>query len=321
MNLNKKKVGVLLGGDSLEREVSLSSGENVYQALDKRGYKAVNIDYQSPMELISRLTEERDRFDVIFNCLHGGIGEDGTIQALLEFLYIPYTGSPVLANVVAMDKLESKKRFKIEGIPTPPCISLPEGEIKWRKLKDKATREIGFPLVIKPVSEGSSVGVNILENPTKFEKICQKMKAEYQDFFIEKYIPGTEVTAGILKIGGQHIALPLIELRTKTEFYNYKAKYTPGMTEFIIPAKLSPKTTRRVKELATAAHHALGCFGFSRVDFRVSPDQEIFALEVNTVPGMTQTSDLPKAAQHAGMEFDLLVEYMLKTVCKNHGAD
>ncbi len=317
MDLKKKKVGVLLGGNSLEREVSLSSGENVYEALNRKGYRTFKIDYRSPTELISTFTNKRDRFDILFNCLHGGIGEDGTIQALLELLQIPYTGSPVLANVVAMNKLESKKRFEIEEIPTPSYISPPEGEIEWRKLKDTVSGKIGLPLVIKPVNGGSSLGVNILKKPTKFEKICQKMKTEYGNFFIEEYIPGMEVTAGILKIGGQHIALPLIELRTKTEFYNYKAKYIPGMTEFIIPAELSNKTTRRVKELALKAHSALGCFGFSRVDFRVSPDQKIFALEVNTVPGMTETSDLPKAAGHAGIEFDLLVEHMLKTVHKD----
>lgn len=176
-------------------------------------------------------------------------------------------------------------------------------------------------MVVKPISEGSSLGVKFLKGPSKFEDVCQAIKKKYGGLFIEKYIPGKEITAGILRKDGQDIPLPLIELRTKTNFYNYKAKYTPGVTEFIIPARLNEKTEDRVKNLALKAHLALGCFGFSRVDFRVSPTEEIFALEVNTVPGMTRTSDLPQAACETGIQFDSLVEYMLKTAWEKGDLD
>lgn len=313
MNLKEAKIGVLLGGYSRERKVSIASGENVYVALKGRGYKTSKIDISSPAGIIPSVM--RNHFDVAFNCLHGGIGEDGTLQALLEVFDIPYTGSPVLTNVLAMNKLKAKKRFQIEGIPTPPYLEWPE-DVDWEKFKSKVIREIGFPVVAKPVSEGSSLGVRILKDSSRLEDICPQMESEHGSFFIEKYIPGREVTCGILRKESRDIALPLIELRTETEFYDYTAKYSSGMTEFIIPAELDNETTERVKNLALTAHRALGCFGFSRVDFRVNPPDEIYALEVNTVPGMTKTSDLPKAAKHLGIQFDSLVEYMLKTICK-----
>jgi len=306
MDLKRKRIGVLMGGLSRERAVSLKSGENVYAALVRQGYRAIKVEISSANELIPRLAG----IDIGFICLHGGLGEDGTIQALLEVLAIPYTGSPVLASALAMNKPKAKQVFKACGLPTSAWRE-PDGDLpRW---KEKVEEELGYPLVVKPVAEGSSLGVRIVKDPADFETACQETQKQFGRFFVEKHIPGKEITVGILRINGKDTALPPIELRPRLEFYNYEAKYVPGATEFIIPAELDEKTSTKVKELSLKAHQALGCFGFSRVDLRVTPQDDIYLLEVNTIPGMTETSDLPKAAAAAGINFEQLVEYMLKT--------
>lgn len=310
MDLKRKRVGVLMGGLSAEREVSLRSGENVYRALRHRGYTAEKLVFDDPDALIDQLTG----VDVVFNCLHGGIGEDGTIQLLLELLHRPYTGSGPLACALALDKLAAKREFHRAGLPTPPHVEH-RGE-DWEEWARGVTEKLGFPCVVKPVREGSSVGVHIVHTPEELIEAAQATQREYGELFVEEFIPGKEITAGILRIDGEDRALPLIELRAECEFYNYEAKYTPGMTEFLIPAELSEDTTKRVQELSLQAHRALGCFGYSRVDLRVTPEGEPYVLEVNALPGMTETSDLPKAAQAAGIPFDDLVERMLETADK-----
>ncbi|MGQ9602063.1 MAG: D-alanine--D-alanine ligase family protein [Candidatus Bipolaricaulia bacterium] len=307
-----QRIGVLMGGLSPEREVSLRSGENVYQALKARGYKAIKLDLSSADELIPKLAE----VDIVFICLHGGIGEDGTVQALLDCLGKPYTGSGALASRLALDKLLAKGAFLRAGLPTPPYIHPNlEGE-GWLEEAMEGAEHLGFPVVVKPRAEGSSLGVRIVKASLELEAALLETKEQFGDLYIERFIPGEEVTAGILRVEGEDRALPLIELRPKEGFYNYRAKYTPGATEFIIPAELEPKVTERAQELALAAHRALGCYGFSRVDLRVTEAGEVYILEVNTIPGMTATSDLPKAAQAAGIPFEELVEYMLKTAFK-----
>jgi D-alanine-D-alanine ligase len=307
MDVRRKRIGVLMGGLSPEREVSLRSGQNVYEALVRRGYRAQAIVLDHPDQLIPALSE----IDIAFLCLHGGIGEDGTLQALLEILEIPYVGSGVLACALAMNKLHAKRIFVSYDLPTAPWLEPPE-ELgpTWQ---ERVAAEIGFPCVVKPVREGSSVGVRIVHTPEELIPACQATQSEFGAFFVERFIPGKEITAGILRIDGEDRALPLIELRPHREFYDYIAKYTPGECEFIIPAELDDQTTARVQELALQAHRALGCFGFSRVDLRVTPENEPYLLEVNTLPGMTNTSDLPKAAAAIGIGFDELVERMLLT--------
>jgi len=307
MDLKRARVGVIMGGLSAEREVSLRSGENVYQALVRRGYKAERLIIDGPDELFDKLTG----IEVAFLCLHGGIGEDGTIQLLLELMGIPYTGSGPLASALAMDKLAAKKAFKKARLPTAPHIEY-RGEA-WDEWAERVADKLGFPCVVKPVREGSTIGVHIVQGTSQLVRAAKETQKDHQDLFVEKYIPGVEVTTGILRVGGEERALIPIELRPKRPFYDYKAKYTPGMTEFIIPAELDEKTLSRVQELSLRAHKALGCFGFSRVDLRVTPEGKIFLLEVNTLPGMTETSDLPKSAAAAGIPFDKLVELMLKT--------
>jgi len=315
LKLKRKRVGVLMGGLSAEREVSLRSGENVYQALRSRGYNAQKLVFDDPDALIDPLTG----VDVVFNCLHGGVGEDGTIQLLLELLNRPYTGSGPLACALAMDKLAAKREFRRAGLLTPPHVERPpqddspDPEGAWERWASTVEAELGFPCVVKPVREGSSVGVHIVQSRRELVEAARQTQREFGALFVEKFIEGKEITAGILRLEGEDRALPLLELRAKRQFYDYQAKYTPGLTEFVIPADLDEGTTRRVRDAALKAHRALGCFGYSRVDLRVTPKGEPYVLEVNTLPGMTRTSDLPKAAEAAGIPFDELVERMLET--------
>ena len=309
LDLRRREIAVLMGGWSREREVSLKSGENVYRALKKLGYRAVKVDLAAPDELIPKLAG----IEVAFICLHGGLGEDGTLQALLDVLGIPYTGSPALACRLAMDKLLAKEAFERAGLPTPPWLRY-EPDPKWPEL---ARERLGLPLVLKPIGEGSSLGVEIVRREEELEGAIRRAREHLgEEFFAERYIPGKEITAGILRTRGEDRALPLIELRPRREFYDYQAKYLPGETEFIIPAELDESTTGKVQKLALEAHRALGCYGFSRVDLRVTEAGEAYILEVNAIPGMTETSDLPKAAQAAGISFEELVEYMLQTAQK-----
>ncbi len=307
MNLQRKRIGVLMGGLSPERQVSLRSGQNVYEALRRRGYRASAIVLDNPDQIIPAL----GGIDIAFLCLHGGIGEDGTLQALLEILEIPYIGSGVLACALAMNKLQAKRIFVSQQLPTASWIEYDEEP--WPDWQERVEGQIGFPCVVKPVRQGSSIGVHIVHTPAELIPACQATQAEFGEFFVEKFIPGKEITAGILRIDGEDRALPLIELRPHREFYDYIAKYTPGECDFIIPAELDAKTTEHLQQLAVQAHKALGCFGFSRVDLRLTPQDEPYLLEVNTLPGMTNTSDLPKAAAAMGIEFDELVERMLLT--------
>jgi len=216
-----------------------------------------------------------------------------------------------------MDKLLTKEAFTKAGLPTPPWIHY-EDSSTW---VEEVEARFSYPLVVKPRREGSSLGVRIVRSREELQEAVRRTREEFGALYIEPFIPGKEVTAGILRWEGEDRALPLIELRPRPEFYNYKAKYTPGETEFIIPAELDDETTMRTQKLALAAHRALGCFGFSRVDLRVTEEGEVYILEVNTAPGMTATSDLPKAAEAAGIPFEDLVQYMLKTAMEKEGED
>jgi D-alanine-D-alanine ligase len=307
MDLQRKKIGVLMGGLSGEREVSLSSGEQVYQALIRKGYQAMKVEISDADQLVSQLTQ----IQVAFICLHGGFGEDGTLQLLLELLNIPYVGSRPLACALAMDKLAAKRAFQSAGLPTASWLEYRREP--WAVWSERVKKTTGFPCVVKPIREGSSLGVQIIRSAEGLIPACAATKRKYREFFVESYIPDKEITAGILQIDGEDHVLPLLELRPKREFYDYEAKYTPGLTEFIVPAGLNDETTRRVQEIALKAYQTLGCGGFARVDLRVTMQNEVSLLEINTYPGMTPTSDLPQMAEAAGISFDELVERMLQT--------
>ena len=307
--LASKRVAVMLGGTSGERQVSLRSGENVLSALKRQGISSFPLDPRDE-DWLTRLISSQP--DAVVLALHGKPGEDGTMQGLLETLGIPYTGSGVLASAVAMNKVTTKQILLANGLPTPDYVSIsPMTDV--REQVDEVAHALGFPVVVKPTSEGSSLGVSI---PHSYENLGTALVKTFYDFhsiFAEKFIPGMEVTVGVLGTGRRIRALPILELVAKNEFYDYEAKYTHGMTEFHLPARLSEATTARVQELAVKSHVAVGCHGYSRVDFRITPDEEPFVTEINTLPGMTDLSDLPAQAKSAGIPYDELVLEILNS--------
>ncbi len=304
----QSRIGVLIGGGSREREVSLMSGQKVFESLKRQGFDVLNIDVQRD---IANTLRDR-KIEVAFIVLHGKPGEDGAIQGLLETMGIMYTGSGVLSSALALDKLMSKRIFESEGIPTPPYIPVfLENDVQL--ITNRAVRELGLPLVVKPRSEGSSIGVEILESAEEVLPSLLKVRKSFGDLLLEKYIPGMTATCGILGAGAGTRALPILELVPNREFYDYEAKYTKGATQFVIPARLSPETYESTQRIALRAHKAVLCWGFSRVDMMISPAGEPYVLEVNTMPGMTDISDLPAEAEAAGINYDQLVFEMLES--------
>jgi len=293
------KVAVLLGGKSAEREVSLKSGGMVLQALRSRGVNAVPFD---PAERgLDALIDER--FDRAFIALHGRFGEDGTIQGILEWLGIPYTGSGVLASALAMDKLRTKRLWAAEKLPTPGYEVL--GEATNFRI---SARRLGLPLMVKPASEGSSIGMSKVRAAAKLEQ-AYALAAKYDPVVIaEEFIDGIELTGAIL--GEQ--ALPLIKLETPREFYDYEAKYVADDTRYILPCGLPAKKERELQELCLAAFRALGCRGWGRVDLMLNRRGRPYLLEVNTSPGMTDHSLVPMAARAIGMSYEDLCMRILE---------
>lgn len=296
--LKKKKIGVLMGGLSSEREISLRTGKAVLSALQEAGYRAVDVD--AGRDLPRRLHEEG--IEVAFIALHGRYGEDGTVQGLLEILGIPYTGSGVMASSVAMDKVTTKKLLCYHGLPTPAFRVVRRGENA-----EEAPAGCGFPLVVKPSREGSTIGVTIARDRKELAEGLGAAHELDEVALVEDYIAGQEVTVGVLD--GE--ALPIIQVVPKGGFYDFRAKYTAGQTEYVLPAPLEASLYARIQETALAAYRALGCCGAVRVDFMVRAEA-FFCLEVNTIPGMTETSLLPKAAAHAGIPFAELAQRILE---------
>jgi D-alanine-D-alanine ligase len=289
--VNFGKVAVFLGGKSAEREVSLKSGGMVLNALRNRGVDALPFD---PAERgLDALIGER--FERAFIVLHGRFGEDGTVQGVLEWLGIPYTGSGVLASALAMDKLRAKLLWHAEGLPTPPYAVL----TKDSDLRTVA-RKLGVPLMVKPASEGSSIGMSKVRSAAGLDE-AYALAANYDHVVIaEKFIDGTELTAGIL--GDQ--VLPLIKIETPRNFYDYEAKYIADDTRYIVPCGLSAARERDMQALCLKAFRVLGCRGWGRVDLMLNRQGRPFLLEVNTVPGMTDHSLVPKAARAVGMSYE-----------------
>lgn len=298
--MKNKKIGVLMGGLSAEREVSLKSGAAVHKALLARGYRAVAIDVGR--DLATRLAEEE--IEAAFVCLHGRYGEDGAVQGLLELLGIPYTGSGVLASALAMDKVFAKKIFAASGLTITPYVVCRRGETPT-----VAALPFPLPVVVKPSREGSSVGVSIVKDEAQFAAAVETAFGYDSEILVEQYVKGREIQVGILDDAG----IGAIEIVPKKEFYDFEAKYTDGMATHIMPAPLPPEQYAALLKLGEKAHKALGCSGYSRVDFIVTPDGAAYLLEVNTLPGMTALSLLPEIAQHAGVAFEELVERIAKS--------
>lgn len=296
--LKTRRIGVLLGGLSAEREVSLNTGEAVAKALEGRGYDVRRIDVGR--DIATRLSA--DPIDVAFIALHGRWGEDGCIQGLLESLFIPYTGSGVLGSAAAMDKVFSKRIFKFEGVPIAPYVVLERG-----KALAVESLPSGLPCVVKPSREGSSVGVHIVREAAAFAAAVQDAEKYAGEVLVEKYIKGREINVGVLF--GQ--ALGAIEIVPSREFYDYTAKYTAGMTEYRYPAPIGPDAYAKALELGVKAFKALGCDGGARTDLILGENGNFIVLEVNTLPGMTATSLLPKMAAGNGIDFPSLCERLL----------
>ncbi|TAN43252.1 MAG: D-alanine--D-alanine ligase [Nitrospirae bacterium] len=297
-----KKIGVLAGGTSAEREVSLKSGNAILKALQELGYDAVFIDASENLCEALRT----NGIEMAFLALHGGHGENGAVQGLLEVTGIPYTGSGILASAVAMDKIASKKIFLYHGVPVTPFSVINKQDCSADSIVK--TMPFGMPWVVKPSAEGSSIGVSIVKTVAELEGALKDAFAYGETVIIEKYVKGKEIQIGIL---GDR-ALGGVEVRPSKEFYSYEAKYTPGMTQYILPPEIDKADYEKLCSSALEAHRALGCKGFSRVDFILDGDGIGYILEINTLPGMTETSLLPKIAKLAGIEFPQLVEEMLR---------
>lgn len=296
--LKTMKIGVLMGGLSAEREVSLKSGAAVHQALVTLGYNAIAIDVGRDIALVLA----RESVAVAFICLHGRFGEDGAVQGLLEIMGVPYTGSGVLASALAMNKIFAKGVFQASGLTVAPYQVLRRGETL-----DAAGLEFPLPVVVKPSQEGSSVGVNIVRSMAEIGPALATAFRYDDEALVEQFINGREIQVGIL----EDRAIGAIEIVPKNEFYDFEAKYTSGMAQHILPAPLPAHLYLKVLGEGEKAHAVLGCNGYSRVDFLVTEDEECFLLEVNTLPGMTTLSLLPEIAGGAGIGFSELVERIL----------
>ncbi len=311
--MKKMTIALLMGGISSERDVSINSGNQVYAALDKNKYNVVKYD---PKYDLPKLVANAANIDAALVILHGPYGEDGTVQGFLDLLDIPYQGSGVLGSSAAMNKLASKNLYEQAGLLVPPYLVLngPDGISA-----DECEARLGFPVVVKPVEGGSSIGMSVVGNGKDFPAAINKAFEYDSSVFVEKYIEGVEITGGV--IGNEKLEpLPLIEILPGEgySFFDYQAKYQPGATEEICPARIDENQTARVQDCAVKAHRALFCKGYSRTDMILGKDNRIFVLETNTIPGMTPTSLLPQAAKAHGMSFDQLLDRLIELGIEEH---
>ena len=310
--MKKLTVALLSGGISSEREVSLNSGNQVFEALDKDKYDIRRYD---PKSDLPRLVTEADDIDAALIILHGPFGEDGTVQGMLDLLNIPYQGSGVLGSAVAMNKVVSKQLYEKAGLPILPYIAI---KAKDSFNTDDIAARLGLPVVIKPVQCGSSVGMSIVREADELKAAIKKAFAYDNEVMIEAFIDGVEVTGGVLGNDNPD-ALPLIEIipDKNHEFFDYEAKYTPGVTKEICPARIDDQLTSKAQSYAVMAHEVLGCRGYSRTDMMLR-DRELFVLETNTIPGMTVTSLFPQAAAAAGLPFGKLMDRLIELSLEEH---
>ncbi len=304
------RVLLLKGGISREREVSLKSGEAIGKALRELGHEVVELDVRE--DFLGRLVEVAGSVDAAFIALHGRGGEDGSVQGALELAGIPYTGSGILSSAAAISKAMSKTIFRVEGIPVAGDLAIDRAEFESDGLErttQRIGRDLGFPCIVKPDREGSSVGTAIARN---LEDLAQALKEAFALdglVLVEEFIEGREFTVGIL--GDEEMVMPVLEVRASQGFYDYRCKYTKGMTEYLVPAPIEDRLAATMQELSLRAHHSLRCEGVSRVDFMMDEKEKLYCLEVNTLPGMTGLSLVPKAATAMGLDFNRVVEIIL----------
>ncbi len=322
------KIAVLMGGVSSEREVSLSSGRNIVAALRENGHTVLALDTILPIAQIQTVLEPRPEMlkdgernlikllgepeirevDFVFNALHGGSGENGAVQSVLEMMGYKYNGSDHEGCAIAMDKIVSKIIFERHGIPTPQWLSFDLE--KWRDaaaISAEIKSQMALPLVIKPAHEGSTVGLSIVQSANAIQPAVETAMRYNSALVVEEYIPGREITVAVL---GEE-ALPLVEIRPKHGIYDYECKYTKGLSEYIVPAEVEEALANQIKAWARIALKALRCYGYGRFDLRLTPDNRPFFLEFNSLPGMTATSLVPKAAKAIGLSFNELLEKII----------
>jgi D-alanine-D-alanine ligase len=299
--MKHKRVGILMGGLSAEREVSIASGEAIHAALIGRGYDATRIFVDRDIDRVLR----QEPIDVAFVALHGSYGEDGCIQGLLELLEIPYTGAGVAESALAMDKLKSKELFRLHNVPTPPYYAIDAEQLMQL---EEVHGSFGFPAFVKPRRQGSSIGAGPARDLSELRERCDDALRFDRTAIVERYVDGREVTVGIL----DGHALGALEIVPKRPFYDYKAKYQVGQSEYHCPARLSATRYQNVLRIAERAVRALGATGAVRADLLVTEGENEYVLELNTLPGMTATSLLPKIARGAGYEFADLCEAILQ---------
>ncbi|HMA99529.1 MAG TPA: D-alanine--D-alanine ligase [Spirochaetota bacterium] len=311
----KKKTAVLCGGFGPEREVSLRSGNNVYKVLQNTGINAEKIDVDD--NLIETVKERK--IELVYNVLHGSFGEDGSLPAIMDFLKIPYTGPDQYQSVFCFDKLKTKDILKANHIKTPRGLDLFGYSTAAEITAALQINNLSFPLIHKPVRSGSSVEVQIIKDQTELESVLhEKFKNNTSSaYLLEKFIYGRELTAGICRYKNQILVLPVIELKPENEYYDYEAKYTAGKTDFIIPAKLDKAVLYNLKELVTRIYKIFQFTAVIRVDLILDPDNILHILEVNTVPGMTDTSDIPMMLNKQGIKMEsFLIEELTAGIKK-----
>ena len=350
----KLRIAVLMGGTSSERPVSLVTGQKIVEALDPARYEAVAIDTadllcltgvapmalptpqaasdtggeettidsaSDPPRVANAPATLSGRPDLLFIALHGRGGEDGTVQGMLEFLGIPYTGSGVLASALAMDKTMTKRLFGAAGIPVIDGIAVGQDalaatETFEREVGRPVADRLGYPVFVKPNAEGSTFGCTLVESPAALQAAVRHALTYDRTALIETYVRGTEITVGVLGNAGENLqALPVVEIVPKATYYDYESKYAEGGSEHIIPARLSEERLLQAQEIARRCHTLLGCRGMSRTDM-IATDTRLFVLEVNTIPGMTPTSLLPQAAAHAGIAFPELLDRLIESALR-----
>lgn len=305
----KPKIAVLMGGHSLERDISFQSGKRVALALKRLGYRVISLDVDE--HVVRSLRKEK--VDACFIALHGKFGEDGTIQELLEIMDIRYTGAGVLASMIGMDKALSKAIFRRDDIPTPKFFTLSTGALKEmgaaNVLKD-VTSQIGLPLVVKPSSQGSALGIKFVNKEQELPSAILGALSYDDKVILEKYIKGTEVSVSVLGTGRPH-ALPPVEIVPKKDYFDFEAMYTMGQTEYYVPARLPDEKIKEIQKLSTKVFKVLRCRAFARVDFIIGQDDIPYVIELNTIPGLTETSLFPMAAAEAGISFEELIDKII----------
>ncbi len=331
---NKLNVALIVGGTSPERPVSKSSGKAIYKALNNLGYSVKIIDPaygENQPEDIEQFFSETDfaelknenyikslnsetlkNIDIAFLALHGKWGEDGTVQSILDLLGVKYTGSGVLASSLAMDKNMTKVMFRHFDVATANWFVVEKNENDFELIKEKIEKFFGYPCVVKPNDQGSTFGLTICNSKDEVEKAV-KFALEFSDkALVEKFIPGREVTVAVI----EHEALPVLEIKPKHDHYDYECKYTKGMSQYIVPADIPGKIFHHLQHQALLAFQSVGCKGYARVDFRLTEDYKNYCLEVNTLPGMTDTSLVPKMAKAIGINFEQLIEKIIQISLK-----